>query len=151
MESEKLRIKTAIEGGDLEEVKAIITKQPQILRTPITENGGTPLHLACNPSQLVGFKTVWATKQAFMVWSAKTKQTSNDNSRSQYSTNTGEEDIVEFLIGQEKEMGAKLDGTPSYYMKDDNGNTSGTNCIKIGLPGKLIRSKRKCPQEVMFS
>ena len=127
MESAKLRIKNAIEEGDLEQVKTIITKHPQILRTPITENGGTPLHLACNPSQLVGFKTVWA---------AKTKQTSNDNSRSQYSTNTGEEDIVEFLIGQEKEMGAKLDGTPSYYMKDDNGNTSGTNCIKIGLPGK---------------
>ena len=29
--------------------------------------------------------------------------------------------------------------------------TSGTNCIKIGLPGKLILSKRKCLYEVLFS
>ena len=29
--------------------------------------------------------------------------------------------------------------------------TSGTNCLKIGLPGKLILSKRKGLLEVLFS
>ena len=28
---------------------------------------------------------------------------------------------------------------------------TGTNCIEIGLPGKLILSKRKGLQEVLFS
>ena len=31
------------------------------------------------------------------------------------------------------------------------GGHSGTNCIKIGLPGKLILSKRKGLLEVQFS
>ena len=30
-------------------------------------------------------------------------------------------------------------------------NPAGTNCIKIGLPGKRILSKRKCLLEVLFS
>ena len=35
---------------------------------------------------------------------------------------------------------------------DPNGaDTSGTNCIKIGLSGKLILSKRKGLWEVLFS
>ena len=110
MESAKQRIKSAIEGGDLETIKTIIAEEPQILRTPITQNGGTPLHLACNPSQLTGFKTIWATR-------------SNYTTGSQHTPDTGEEDIVDFLIDQEKEMGATLEGTPSYNMKDENGDT----------------------------
>ena len=123
MELAKLSIKNAIEGGNLATVKTIIAEHPQILRTPITEKGGTPLHLACNPSQLSGFKTVWAAKHAFARCSTKSKPGSNDNTRSQLSLNTGEEDMVELLIDQEKGMGAILKGTPSYNMKDENGNT----------------------------
>ena len=33
----------------------------------------------------------------------------------------------------------------------DGGGRAGTNCIKIGLPGKLILSKRKGLREVLFS
>ena len=128
MESAKQEIKEAIEEGDLEAIKAIIAKQPQLLRTPITDSGGTPLHLACNPSQLSGFKTVWATKQAFSVWSRSSSKNKHTSSRpndisSQHSSSTGEEGIVEYLIDQEIEMGAKLEGTPSYNMRDANGDT----------------------------
>ena len=31
------------------------------------------------------------------------------------------------------------------------GGTTGGNCLKIGLPGKLILSKRKGLREVLFS
>ena len=35
--------------------------------------------------------------------------------------------------------------------KNRSSPKTGTNCIKIGLPGKLILRKRKGPQEVLFS
>ena len=50
-----------------------------------------------------------------------------------------------------------LDGkavTPNSLAKygcNDVATATGTNCIKIGLPGKLILSKRKGLWEVLFS
>ena len=39
----------------------------------------------------------------------------------------------------------------SFYVPYFGPKNSGMNCIKIGLPGKLILSKRKCLPEVLFS
>ena len=90
----------------MERIKAIIEEHPQMLRTPITDNGGNPLHLACNPGQL-------------SLWAAKT----NDKSRSLLPPNTCQENIVKLLLDLESEVGAKLEGLPCYNMKDDNGDT----------------------------
>ena len=38
-----------------------------------------------------------------------------------------------------------------YFWCTLDGKVPGRNCIKIGLPGKLILSKRKGLQEVLFS
>ena len=45
------------------------------------------------------------------------------------------------------------DAYDDYYLDIDAAMDSspGTNCIKIGLPGKLILLKRKGLQEVLFS
>ena len=43
----KLGLETAIKSGLTSMVKEIIGQNPEILRTPITEDGQTPMHLAC--------------------------------------------------------------------------------------------------------
>ena len=103
MDSTNVTIKCAIKSGDLEKIGSIITEHPKILRTPITENRGTPLHYTCQLAHGVH-------------WLIKAKQSSEEHK--------GDEgDIVQFLIEKEKEMGAQLGGIPSYNMKDDHGDS----------------------------
>ena len=86
MESVKLGLVAAIKSGDMGEVKEITSQYPDILRTPISDNKQTPLHLACK---------------------------------------NGKGDIAAMLIGLEKaRVNRGVLGTPSYNMKDGNGDTS---------------------------
>ena len=53
-----------------------------------------------------------------------------------------------------QEAGLPREGLRRHDDDDGEGQTAtaaGTNCIKIGLPGKLILSNRKGPQEILFS
>ena len=55
--------------------------------------------------------------------------------------------VIQFLVGVRGKNETMAIGGPWSPSLDG----AGTNCIKIGLPGKLILSKRKGLREVLFS